>query len=1253
MMEGSLKNHPKGKLAGFGLLATVLIILCAVPGALADIIIDNGDPGTSYAGGPWGYSSGANPYNGTSQAESRDGATYTFITAASGDQTVSLWWTWWSSRCSSVPVDIYDGNQLLATVPVNQQQIALAGQWNVLGTYTFTGTATAVIRARSGCSACADAVKFSSVEEAKIDHVAIDGPLSVDENTSAQYTLRAYYDNGTNRVIAAYSWEISCPSYTEISATGLLSAGEVYTNEVCTITASYYDNGTLFTDTYQIVIKDYVASEEVVVDNDGPGTSFAGGSWGYSSGANPYNGTSRAESRDGATYTFQAPVSGNQTVSLWWTYWSSRCSSVPVDIYDGNQLLATVPVNQQQIALAGKWNVVGTYAFTGTARAVVRARSGCSSCADAVKFTSTAGAEFDHLAIEGPLAVTENTSAQYALRAYYANGSDKLITADSWKVSCPDYANISASGLLSAFDVLTNEGCTITATYNDGGAVKVATLDIFINNYVLPEVEHIAIEGPLEVNENTNTQYSLRAHFADGTDQLVAADYWEVSCPSYADITDTGLFSAREVSANQTCDIIAAFSDGDIFFTDSYEVVIKNYTSPIIIDNDAPGTSYTGGHWGYSSGANPYGGSSRAESISGATYTFQAAVTGGKKVSLWWTYWSSRCSAVPVDIYDGTQLLATILVDQQQLALAGQWNALGTYMFTGTARVVIRAQSGCSTNADAVKFENAEVPALRRIRIEGNLVIHENSSEKYVVRADYMDGSSRYVTPDSLEVSCPSYASASVTGLVTANEVDADKTCLLTATYTEAGISQTRSNNLIIKNIIRNGNILRHKFTVDLDGRGQIFPVMGDVDGDGNQEIVLTVEPRKLMVLNGKTGAVKWTAEGSSYAVELADLNKDGIPEILVGLPRRGTTGPRVRAYRGDGSILWTSRPLEGDKLSLFPITTADINGDGYPTIYFLTEDTDPDPYSGNMEDYKGALYMLDHKGNVLRQTWVWHPCWGGMTIGDYNNDGVFEIYVSDRRRGFQGMTESKGIQAYNAHTLEFLWGRPDLQHSSPLPVLADVLGNGTLQVVATEITLKGPLVLNPATGETVPGYDYGNRGLPTHGTPTVYDIDGDGNLEYITATSYPYSAPQKFVVFDLIKGTLDFETFFKYCLAWPPSVGDVTGNGQMEILAATGDQPDVRGDNFNGSYPLVIYDKNFKMIDWIDMPEGTGQLTPARLYDTDGDGYLELVIAGFYGKLMVFKTNSPTPNPAPRSWVQFYSQYRRGAAEYVPPPGY
>ena len=73
-------------------------------------------------------------------------------------------------------------------------------------------------------------------------------------------------------------------------------------------------------------------------------------------------------------------------------------------------------------------------------------------------------------------------------------------------------------------------------------------------------------------------------------------------------------------------------------------------------------------------------------------------------------------------------------------------------------------------------------------------------------------------------------------------------------------------------------------------------------------------------------------------------------------------------------------------------------------------------------------------------------------------------------------------------------------------------------------------------------------------------------------------------------------------------------------------------------------------LIDWVEIQDA-GQLTPARVYDTDGDGYNEVVVAGYNGKLMVYDTEAPTPDPAPRTWVQMYSEYRLGAAEYVSPP--
>ena len=324
-------------------------------------------------------------------------------------------------------------------------------------------------------------------------------------------------------------------------------------------------------------------------------------------------------------------------------------------------------------------------------------------------------------------------------------------------------------------------------------------------------------------------------------------------------------------------------------------------------------------------------------------------------------------------------------------------------------------------------------------------------------------------------------------------------------------------------------NILRHKYTVDLPGGNQMMPVMGDIDNDGTQEIVVGAG-NYIVAIDGETGEIEWTVSGgvTDTSVELVDLNNDGIPEILHGM--KNSTGPRLRALNGDGSMRWTSAYLPGDDLPLFPIVAHDIDGSGYPTIFIATEDYEPDPYSGNINDYDGALVKLDHNGNILASTWILKPCWGGLALGDADFDGAFEVYLGDRREGYHDLP-GNGMQAFDADTLLTIWERPDIHHSSPLPILADVTGDTNLEVVATKITLSGPLVLDSETGGTIS--DFSNMNLPTHGTPTVCDIDEDGNLEVIYSTSYPATAPKKFVVFDLVTGKIDFEASFDFWIAW------------------------------------------------------------------------------------------------------------------------
>ena len=122
----------------------------------------------------------------------------------------------------------------------------------------------------------------------------------------------------------------------------------------------------------------------VVIDDGQSGTTTVG-TWRVSGAPNPYGTRSLYIYSTTATYTFQASRSGQQGVYLWWTTHSSRNTRVPVRIYNGSTLVATVYVNQTQNG--GKWNYLGSYSFSGLAQVrVMSTSSSLTTCADAVRF---------------------------------------------------------------------------------------------------------------------------------------------------------------------------------------------------------------------------------------------------------------------------------------------------------------------------------------------------------------------------------------------------------------------------------------------------------------------------------------------------------------------------------------------------------------------------------------------------------------------------------------------------------------------------------------------------------------------------------------------------------------------------------------------------------------------------------------------------------------------------------------------------
>jgi hypothetical protein len=87
----------------------------------------------------------------------------------------------------------------------------------------------------------------------------------------------------------------------------------------------------------------------------------------------------------------------------------------------------------------------------------------------------------DYIEIEGPSVINENSRADYNCRAYYTNGTDRQVMADTWDEDSA-YAAISNTGHLTTTEVLSNEPVQVFASYTEGGVTTNTTYDVLVKN---------------------------------------------------------------------------------------------------------------------------------------------------------------------------------------------------------------------------------------------------------------------------------------------------------------------------------------------------------------------------------------------------------------------------------------------------------------------------------------------------------------------------------------------------------------------------------------------------------------------------------------------------------------------------------------------------------------------------------------------------------------------------------------------------
>ena len=231
----------------------------------------------------------------------------------------------------------------------------------------------------------------------------------------------------------------------------------------------------------------------------------------------------------------------------------------------------------------------------------------------------------------------------------------------------------------------------------------------------------------------------------------------------------------------------------------------------------------------------------------------------------------------------------------------------------------------------------------------------------------------------------------------------------------------------------------------DTAGRVIASPAVGDIDNDGNMEVVIGDLNGVLYIIDALTGVQEWnfSTGGAIYSsAALADIDNDGLLEIIFGsndgnvycLQWNGVTGIQQWSFATGGAVY--SSPSIGD-----------INADYEYEIIF------------GSNDYN--VYCLNASGNLL-----WNVTTGGAV---YSSPALADVEIfsyAEEWPMFRGNPFRNGFYPEKGKRLEIFIGSED-------NYLYEIDGNGS--IVNTFLT-NGPI----------------------HTSPSVADVDGDGFINIL-----------------------------------------------------------------------------------------------------------------------------------------------------------
>ena len=274
-------------------------------------------------------------------------------------------------------------------------------------------------------------------------------------------------------------------------------------------------------------------------------------------------------------------------------------------------------------------------------------------------------------------------------------------------------------------------------------------------------------------------------------------------------------------------------------------------------------------------------------------------------------------------------------------------------------------------------------------------------------------------------------------------------------------------------------------------GDSPLFVLLADVDGDGNLDAVSTDDTEASVVVafgdgkgNFNRGTLLQTGAGfGTYHVAVADLNGDGIPDLVGTVLNPGNDPGEIFVILGEGDRRFKKAThFNSGGYVASGIAVGDLNHDGIPDIVVANEGTQQGGDYGSVAvllgkgDGRYAKPVLYHAGKVPH----------AVVLGDFNGDGNLDVAV--------------GSQSKQIHVL---LGKGDGTFSAPIAsaggssgiAAADFNGDGKLDLATARSGVS--VLLGNGDGTFQPPANFHVHGHPDD--LIVADFNHDGKPDIAT----------------------------------------------------------------------------------------------------------------------------------------------------------